>query len=160
MTVNTARDPVAVALRLLAVRSHAVGELKVKLKKKGFDETDISRTVDYLAGIGSLDDERFAREVLASRTRNKNWGPRKVAADLAVRGVAQDIIRRVVGSVDGEAQAALAKEAIARWLRKTGCRMPLGQKEFAKAVRHLTARGFGLDVVLNGLRRYDDIDAG
>jgi len=159
MTVNTARDPVAAALRLLAIRLHAIGEIKAKLKKKGFDEAETSRAVDYLVEIDSLDDERFARELLASRTRNKSWGPRKVAADLAARGVAQDIIRRVVGSVDTEARAALVRDAIAKWLRKTGRRMPLDQKDFAKAVRHLAGRGFALDAALAGLRQYDDEEA-
>lgn len=159
MTVKAAKNPIAAALRFLAIRSHGINELKAKLRRKGFDDNEATAAVNHLIDINALNDERFANELAASRLRNKSWGPRKVAADLAARGVSQDIIGRVVDSVGNERETELVKLAIAKWLRKTACTTPLDRKAFAKAVRHLTGRGFALDVTLNALRRHGDEEA-
>lgn len=159
MTVKAAKNPVAAALRLLAMRSHGVKELKAKLKRKGFDDNDAAAAVNHLIDIDALNDERFADEFAASRLRNKNWGPRKVAADLAARGVSQETIGRVLDGVGREKESELVKAAFAKWLRKTACSAPLDRKTFAKAVRHLTGRGFSLDAALAALKRYGDEEA-
>ncbi|OGQ51843.1 MAG: hypothetical protein A3J24_03745 [Deltaproteobacteria bacterium RIFCSPLOWO2_02_FULL_53_8] len=159
MTAKAAVNPVAAAFRFLAIRSHGISELKAKLKRKGFDDDAVISAVNHLIEIDAVNDERFAFEFAASRLRNKNWGPRKVAAELAARGVSQEIIGRVAGGVTHEREAELVKEALTKWFKKTACSTPLDRKAFAKAVRHLTGRGFGLDVTLDALRRLGDDEA-
>src|SRR4030065_224759 len=85
-------DAITASLRIISYRPRSESELKKKLLEKGFDPADISVAVEYLAGSGYIDDERYAMDLSQSRTRNKGWGPAKIAADLARKGIPQETI--------------------------------------------------------------------
>lgn len=83
------------ALSLLSYRARARGELREKLLRAGYAERTVSEVVERLEELGYLDDEEFARELVRSEAR-KQYGSRRVFADLRRAGVDEEIAREAV----------------------------------------------------------------
>jgi len=57
------------AAKLLSYRPMSCGELKRKLVMKGEEENAANDAVEYLAELGYLDDEQYARDVVTHYAR-------------------------------------------------------------------------------------------
>jgi len=135
-------DPVReAALRLLARREHAVGEVKDKLARRGYDSEAIETVVADLQAEGLVSEDRFVEQFVGERVR-KGQGPVKIQAELGQRGIDP-----------GRAEAALAAYAD-EWLERAreACRRRFGEtaptswSERARRTRYLQQRGFPPEV--------------
>ena len=125
------------AVRLLARREHSRSELERKLTDRGFSDGPIEEALAGLAEAGLQSDRRFAESWVRQRA-GRGYGPRRILAELAERGV------------DGEtAQIALDDEApdfdaIAEdwYRRKYRDRAPKDFRERAQRAQALYRRGF------------------
>ncbi len=143
MSESTKEKALAAALRLLYYRDRSRSAMEDKLEEKGFASQDIASAIETLLGEGLINDSRFAAELAASRIKNKNWGPRKIALDLRRKGIPAEIVESVLSEISDETVAKCAKEALRKWMLKRGIdKRGLNKKEFASAYRHLEARGF------------------
>jgi len=152
-------DALGAALRLISYRERTTAELTERLGRKGFTPAEIDGAIDRLRTLGYIDDARFARMLAESRIRNKHWGPARIRADLAKKGVPADIAGEVVSTIDPESEATTAADALARWLKRNGLSAPLDPKGFARAYRHLAALGFSSAALMRSLgpmRHYDN----
>ncbi len=145
----------AAALRLLSLRQRSVFEITSKLREKGFGPEEIEKTAAYLTDLGLLDDEKFARALAESRARSKAWGPARIGRDLALRGVEESIIRKVLSEAPPEEEAAL--EALKRWSKRN--KAAEGPKARERAFRHLRARGFSSAAIMKALGVKAEIDS-
>ncbi len=84
------------AMQLIAMREHAAYELEVKLRKRNFPLQTIHKVISRLRELGLLDDYRFAEKRCLSRSRTKNWGRRKIQAELFSLGVGTSVANSVV----------------------------------------------------------------
>ncbi len=75
----------------LARREHSAAELKRKLLAKGFDEQEVTRTLERLQREKLQSDVRFAQSYLHYR-QSKGFGPLKIYHELKTKGVSQEII--------------------------------------------------------------------
>lgn len=153
------------ALRFISYRPRCVKETAQKLTDNGFTGAAVANAVSRLISAGYLDDERFAKELAGSRIRNKNWGIKKIALDLRRKGVSDEAVHAALSNLDASTDAETATRAIEKWIRKTGVKFtlewvqplagaqPLEKKEFEKAFRHLSARGFSVHVIMGLLKR-------
>lgn len=142
-------NPLAAALRLLNYRDRSESALKDKLEEKGFSSEEISSVIATLTDDGLLDDRRFARELAASRIRNKNWGPKRIALDLHRKGVPSEVVESVLGDISSETLELTAGRALQKWLEKKNAQeCGIGEKDFARACRHLESRGFARGLIL------------
>src|SRR6059036_2584009 len=74
------------ALRALARRAHARGDLRRRLVKRQHPPAAVDAALERLAARGLLDDGRFAEQYAALRaTRGK--GPARLLRDLLTQGV-------------------------------------------------------------------------
>lgn len=96
------------ALRILGVRDHSVAEMEGKLRSRGFEEKEISTTVDQLLDYGYLDDEKFAQLLARS---NSALGRRGLRAQMTKRGIAPDVWRPIVDVIDDEEEYVRALDA-------------------------------------------------
>lgn len=144
------------ALNLLSYRARSVMELRRALKEREFLDASIEKTIDWLKEFGYLNDLRFATELAASRVRNKNWGTKKIAFDLAGRGIEAEIISRIVTGLSGEDEESTADKALEKWItRRFGTEvptLPLDKNVYASAFRHLLSRGFPSSVIYQVLK--------
>src|SRR5262245_9197599 len=103
------------AVKTLAGRAHAAGELRLKLIRRAADATDVDSVIAQLKEYGYLDDRRCAESYAASRLESGKFGRTRLVRNLRQRrvasAVAEDSVSRVYRDVD---ETALIEE----WIRK------------------------------------------
>lgn len=133
------------ALRLLAQRECSRLELQRRLAARGGNAQEIVALLDELAQAGYLSDERFAD----SRVRNRagTVSRRYIAEELKQHGVETEVAAEALHQLEQDDYDT----AFALWQRKFG-KPPANDKEKARQVRYLQARGFNLSLILRLLR--------
>lgn len=92
------------ALRKLALRPHARGDLRRRLLQKQHPPAAVDAALERLATHGLLDDARFAAEYATTRA-SRGRGPARLIGDLLRQGVERRVAEAAV-------QQALAAEGI------------------------------------------------
>jgi regulatory protein len=129
--------PLDVAARLLTRAPRTEAELEARLVARGYQPATAARTVARCRELGYVGDERLAHE-RARALRARGAGALKIAADLAARGLSEELIdAAVVASRDEESEVVWARRALAR----------AGVPRGAKAWQYLAGRGFSDDVI-------------
>lgn len=125
------------ALRLLARREHSRVELVRKLTHKGWPEPLVEQVVDELAEMNLQSDERYAESYVRQRV-SKAYGPVRIRAELAERGIERDQAARAMAAESPD-WFALAAD----WYeRRYGPEPPADMKEKSRRQQALTRRGF------------------
>jgi regulatory protein len=136
------------AIRLLARREYARSELEQRLVAKGGERDAIRAVLDALAAEGYLSDVRYARAVVAQKSRSHSR--RGIVASLKAKGVGLEDIASAVAETELDDDAALR----ALWQRRFG-EAPADERAKARQVRFLQSRGFSLSAILKLLRSPD-----
>jgi regulatory protein len=97
--------------------------LTQKLIKKGFSKEAIGKALDFFEESGSLSDSRYARAWIRTRGLRKSEGRRRLAQELAVRGIdretAEDALDGFFGETSEEDRCKKAAAAYRRVGNKT-----------------------------------------
>jgi len=133
-TQDAAREA---ALRLLARREHARRELHIKLAARGFGDGAIDAALVALADAGLQSDARFA-ESFARQRAERCYGPRRIQAELAERGVDRALTQAVLA----ELEVDFNERARVFFERKYGGRGPADYRTRARWAQALYRRGF------------------
>ena len=136
----------SVALRLLARRDFGREELAERLRARGGEDSDVAATLDELATLGFVSDIRTAETLVASR--RGAFGRRAIAQALKDRRIEPEVAAAALEPLAGVDEAA---EALVLWQRRFGT-LPRDQREKARHVRFLMARGYPMGVALKVLR--------
>jgi len=140
-------------LRLLARRARSAAELRDRLRRVGFAEEVAEAVLSDLERVGLVNDEDFARSWVASRQPSGRAGRRKLRWELRKKGIAQDLIGRIVdGEVDDEMEMRAAMAVAQRRLRDR----PAGKTDVARLRRLLVGRGFEFETVNSVLQKVAD----
>jgi len=137
----------SVAVRLLSRREHSTLEIRDKLQKRDFDETEIEQTITELQQGGWLSDERFAEAYIRMR-QQKGFGPIRIAIELNERGVKENIVENYLRADDAGWQQILEQQ----YLKKYKNRSIVDYNDKAKRIRFLQYRGFALDAIYRIVR--------
>lgn len=144
-------DPAAaierVAVGLLARREHSRTELTRKLCARGYDQGAVDLVLDDLQRRRLLSDERFTEAYVAERCR-KGFGPLRIRAELAERGIDAETARRWLEPYDDDWARLLGEAA----LRHFGGGTATERRDFDRRGRFLEQRGFPISLI----RRYLD----
>jgi len=135
----------AQAIRLLARREYARAELEERLIAKGGAREEVCALLDDLVARGYLSNERYARSVV--RRKASNFSRRRISAELKMSGVGSAEIAAALAEAGDDDDATLA----ALWERRFGD-LPANDREKARQVRYLQARGFSLAAIFKLLR--------
>ncbi len=133
------------AVALLARRDFASGELATRLQEDGYPAEAVTAVIADLTAGRILDDSRFATQYVAYHAE-RGQGPRRIAIELANRGVAPPQIEAALAA--GPDWAARAREVR---IRRFGLTLPESWAEKAKQGRFLQYRGFSSDHVRSAL---------
>jgi regulatory protein len=136
----------AVAVRLLARREYARAELAERLVARGAARAEVEAVLDEMERNGYLSDVRFAQAVVAQKAGR--YGKRAIAHELRQKHVEPAAARDALAAI---AQTDELAEATALWQRRFG-NPPQDEREKARHVRFLLARGYGLTTALKVLR--------
>lgn len=96
------------ALRLLGLRERSRRELEIRLLQAGYCASVIDDTLEWLAGLGYLDDRRFA-QIYATEKLRGGWGPRRVSSELAAKGIERAIIEETLARIRDESGVGLGE---------------------------------------------------
>jgi regulatory protein len=143
----------ALAVRWLARRDLSRSELTQRLQRRGIEEPEIERALDELAALGYLSDARYASAVVAHR--KGRYGKRAIVHALAARGIAGDDATTALAQLAGNDELA---DALVLWQRRFGA-APRDERDKARQVRFLQARGYSLSVALSVMRKAGTPDA-
>jgi regulatory protein len=129
------------AMRLLARREHSREELRRKLSAKVQEGEDLEGVLDTLANDGWLSDTRYAE--LAIRSRSRRFAPRMLAHQLRGKGVADEVISSAFRVAGEDGHSSIERIWASRFRDA-----PVDEREKARQVRFLQARGFSLEEAL------------
>ena len=90
------------AFFLLTYRDHSVYELKVKLRKRDFDEKVIDKTIEYLLENGYLNDKKFSEIYLNELLNTKRSGMMIIRKKLFQKGLSRELISNLLDDLDDE----------------------------------------------------------
>jgi regulatory protein len=125
------------AVKLLGGREHSRAELERKLAARHHDAGLIDAVLDALERRRLLSDRRFAESYAAQRSR-RGYGPLRIRAELAARGVDAQTVGLALEEA-GCDWAALLEETAAR---KFGQAPAEDMRALARRGRFLEQRGF------------------
>src|SRR5262245_29551432 len=80
------------ALRALDARPRSTAELRLRLKRKGFDPESVDAALARLTELGLLDDQTFARAWVENRQNARPRGTSALRDELRRKGVDAEII--------------------------------------------------------------------
>lgn len=136
----------ATAVRMLARREYGRVELADRLIARGGSRDEVAAVLDELERLGYLSDARFAHAVVTQKAGQ--YGKRAIVHALKERRVAPAAAEAALRALDGIDELA---QATALWQRRFGV-LPRDERDKARQLRFLCARGFGMSVALKVLR--------
>lgn len=96
-------------LQLVASRLKTKWEVEVYLKQKGASPTLIETTLNKLSKIGLIDDAKYARSYISTRSSLRPTSRRKMLADLNKKHLSQEAINEVLGPDQDSEMTALLR---------------------------------------------------
>jgi regulatory protein len=138
------KKAITAALNLIAYRPRAAGELRTKLREKGYSPEAIDAAVNRMQELNYLDDEAFAERWIASRQQTRPRSERMLKQELAQKGIDRETIEQSLeeAGVDefGDALELARKKFDSMSLLDRDVR-------FRRISGFLGRRGYGFDVI-------------
>lgn len=130
------------ALRWLARRPHAEGELRDKFRRAGVEAEVAETALDRLRQAGLVDDLAFARAWVENRLQFRPRSAAMLRAELRQKGVDRQVIEQALADFDdGRAAYLAARAAGRRW-------KDLSFEDFRRRLGgYLARRGFAYPII-------------
>lgn len=139
------KKPLEYALYLLELRDRTEGEIREKMKRKGYESGEIEDTVTFLKDKDFINDERFVRNFIQNKQSFGTTGKYKIRQKLMLLHLDHTLIEENLKETDPEAERERALELAHDWMKKKSSIPP--EKRYEKLGRYLIARGFEIDIV-------------
>lgn len=151
---ETSRKALDKALRLLGYRDRTKSEIRKRLLGEDFPEDIVDDVIGRLLGMGYLDDEKFSRDWVKTRTIAKPMGKTRLAWELRAKGVEQPMVEEALEGLDESAEYELALSLA----RKKADKSDTGDPSFrTRTESFLRRRGFRWEAIAKAL---DEIGLG
>lgn len=136
------------AFRYLSYRPRSEFEIKIRLRKRGFDDSSIESTLLKLKAQGLVDDSAFAQFWKESRESFSPRGRVMLHRELRQKGVASHIIAEATEGVDEEAGAYRAGQ-------KKAQRLNIEDRDsfYRKLGSFLRRRGFNYEITRHTVKQ-------
>lgn len=139
------------AFLLLKFRPRSEKEIRVRLKKKKFDQEIIEETVAFLKDKDFINDNYFAKAWVESRLK-RPLGLRRIKEELKVKGIDKEIIDSQIGEIK---KSYSEEDIVTEIARERFNRLKNIERELAKRrlYAYLLRRGFSPEIVINVLNQ-------
>jgi regulatory protein len=115
-------------------------------------ERDMDAVVARLIDLKYLSDTRFAQDYTRMRKENQGFGRRRVQQDLAMKGVAKELVSTTLAAAYDETdEVALARA----YCEKKRIKQPVDQKETVRVMNRLMRAGYGSGAIFKLLRAWN-----
>ena len=134
--------------RYLSYRARSEAEIKRYLRKLGFSDEVMGKTIERLKEQGLVDDLAFAQFWRDSRLSSKPRSKRLIARELKEKKVAQETIEQATGDIDDDENAYTLGRHRAPMLAQ------LDYPEFQRRLSsYLAYRGFSYEIIRHTVSR-------
>lgn len=147
------RQAIAAALNLLAYRPRAEGEIRTRLRQRGFPDGAIDETIDKLREWRYVDDQDFAERWIENRRERRPRSARMIAMELRGKGVEANTVSVAVNGAGIDERADALRIAIERWARLADLEAPVRVR---RLTGFLSRRGYGFDVIRDVLKALEE----
>jgi regulatory protein len=139
------------ALYMLTHSSKTENEIEKKLKEKQHSDNAIRKVLEYLKGIGYINDESYTESFIRSMSDVTGTSSRNLYYKLVSKGVDKDIIERKLeeSEIDDYASALKAAEKKVAGLKGDK------REKVSKLLNFLYRKGFGMEVCRRVLAALD-----
>ena len=144
LRVETARKARESAVRLIGYRDRSVSEIRKRLIGNEFPEDIVDEVVDQLSRAGLVDDRKFSRDWVKSRTAGKPMGRARLASELRSKGVEAPVVEEALKELGENAEYELAFSLAAGKMNKANREDPSLKNRLSSFLRR---RGFSWDVI-------------
>jgi regulatory protein len=138
------KKAITASLNLIAYRPRAAGELRSKLREKGYSPEAIDAATNRMQELNYLDDGAFAERWVASRQNTRPRSERMLKRELAQKGIDRETIEQTIeeAGVDefGDALALAQKKAASMGALE-------GDVRSRRISGLLARRGYGYDII-------------
>jgi regulatory protein len=142
------REAFELAVTAITRKERTTAELSELLVARGVRDDVAQLVLERLAEIGELDDRRFALAYAADKRELRGWGPDRIRAALAERGIDRALAEEAAESESPAEQAERAAELLAERDEHLADDASRG-----RALAYLARRGFGSEVAYEAVRR-------
>jgi regulatory protein len=143
------------AVGALSRRMRTVRDLKRLMKARAHPgavgEADMDRVVARLIELKYLSDTRFAQDYTRLRKENQGLGRRRVAQDLAVKGVDKELATATLEEAYGETDEV---ELARAYCERKRIPQPKEPKEVNRVMNRLMRAGYGAGAIYKLLRSW------
>jgi len=146
------RQAISAALNLLAYRSRAEGEIRTRLRQRGFPAGAIDECIDKLRDWRYLDDQDFAERWIENRLEQRPRSARMIAMELRGKGVEASTVTDAVNRAGIDERTDALRIAAERWGRLSGLDRQVRQRRITGC---LSRRGYGFDVIRDVLKELE-----
>lgn len=139
-------------LQLLCARQEkCTHDLVLKLRQWGISPLEIDKIIKKLIADGYVDDKRFARLYAREKSRINKWGPLKLRAMLASKGIAKENVEEALGELNESAQLDKLNELLRKKMQQVKAKNRFDLRN--KLIRFGASRGFALDDVIDAVNQ-------
>lgn len=135
-------------LRLLSRRIYSRYEILKKLKNKGYTKNIVSNLVLWLENKNYINDELFAEMWAQFRLQNKPIGSYKLNQELRLKGIKQDIIKKIIDKTYNEIDELTVARNIIRD-KIVSAKIKNIRIDPKKIYNFLLRRGFSIEISRN-----------
>ena len=148
------------AIAHIGIAISSSGKIRDYLREKGYDADVVEAVIDQLIEDNYVDDRRYARKILKTRTGNKAEGRIKLEARLEAAGIPSDVISEVLSDDEYADEKTIMEVINDRFPQESFSSDPSeARKELAKAIRYLESRGYSTSLSLASFRKIvDDVE--
>lgn len=144
------KTPLDYALNLLKIRDRSEGEVRQKMKLKGFFVEEVDGVIKKLKETRLLDDARFVESYVRSQ-QNMGRGIARIKFRLKCLKIDDELIKSHMSEISSEDEGQRADELACHWLQK---KKVAPEKRYEKLGRFLVTRGFEIGTVRKILDKY------
>jgi len=135
------------AVRLLAAKPRSVGELRDRLLEKTWTNSQIvTEVLQKLEEYKYLDDKQYAKDLAASKLRQKPQGKRKLKQAISQKKLDKETVEEAIDhAFEKMPETELIETAIEKRIRLKG--VPASREDIKKFYDHLMRQGFPFGLI-------------
>lgn len=131
-------------------------EVDKKLNTYELDEDKKKEVVDYLIQNDLLNEKRFTKLFIQGKIRYRQWGRKKLAQELRLKGVEEKLIHDEIGTVEDEDFNNALDHLLKKKIDATNGKNV--SKKFQKIYRFLLSKGHEKELIHKALEKHMSID--
>jgi len=145
---NKIKEILNSAYHILTYQSQSRKELELKLKKKGFKNSIISKTLQYLQKNNYINDLEFALQFGKSKINHYFYGKRLLEKELLRKGIEAHITQEVIDRLYSETdELKVAKQLVLKRMRiYKNLNIEVAKR---RLMALLQRKGFSADIIIN-----------